>query len=119
MIKMFATGGSEKSQKNAAGALSSIASKHPENRTVVARRIVNQLNSKVTPDVAMRIGMAVAAAVPAVTRPRRGSDGRRTCAQDRLLRLRALPRGHGRSTARTSRPLPMASQVWPPRRTPR
>ena len=59
LVKMFVTGGSEKSQKNAAGALSSIASRNPENRAIIAKRIVNQLNSKVAPDVAARTLTAI------------------------------------------------------------
>ena len=59
LVKMFYVGGSEKSQKNAAGALSSIASKHNENRLVVARRIVSQLNGKITPEIAARTLAAI------------------------------------------------------------
>ena len=59
LVKMFVTGGSEKSQRNAAGALSSIASKHAENRNIVARRMVSQLNGCKSPEVAGRTLAAV------------------------------------------------------------
>jgi vacuolar protein 8 len=59
LVKMFVTGGSEKGQRNAAYALSSIASKHAENRSIVARRIVSQLNGKISPAVAARTLAAI------------------------------------------------------------
>ena len=55
LVKMLASGGSEKSHINAAGALSAIAIKHSENRGTIARRIVSQLNGKLAPNVASRI----------------------------------------------------------------
>lgn len=62
LIKMFHTGGSPKSQRNAAGALTAIAIRHSDNRQVVARKLVNQLGSGKTvcpPEVAARTLAAI------------------------------------------------------------
>ena len=59
LVKMFHTGGSEKSQKNAAGALAAIACKHQDNRYNVAKRLIGQLNAKTNPEAAARTMAAV------------------------------------------------------------
>ena len=46
LVKMIVTGGSEKSQRNATGALFSLASKHVENRSAIAKRIVSLLSDR-------------------------------------------------------------------------
>ena len=45
LVKMVATGGSDKAQRNAAGALTTLASRHEQNREAIAKRIVRLLMS--------------------------------------------------------------------------
>ena len=46
LVKMVATGGSDKAQRNAAGALTTLASRHEQNREAIAKRIVRLMSDQ-------------------------------------------------------------------------
>ena len=58
LVGLIVSGASEKSAANAAGALASLAAKHTENRSSVAKRLVALLNGKVA-ERAVRVMSAI------------------------------------------------------------